>query len=68
MRQGDCAPCRRWIPTPLYQGATAHARYYGPFRLFKPMPSCSELITSAVLLDYIAGLDLHYVIIATSPC
>ena len=28
--------------------------------------TCSELITSAALLDYIADLDLHYVIIETS--
>ena len=30
--------------------------------------SASDLITSAALLDYIADLDLDYVIIATSPC
>ena len=29
---------------------------------------CSELITSAALLDYIADLDLNEVIIETSPC
>jgi hypothetical protein len=30
--------------------------------------TCSDLITSAALLDYIADLDLNYVIIETSPC
>jgi len=30
--------------------------------------TCSELITSAALLDYIADLDLNEVIIETSPC
>ena len=38
MRQGDCARCRLWIPQPnSTQGATAHARYYGPVRSFKPL-------------------------------
>ena len=32
------------------------------------MATCSELITSAALLDYIADLDLNEVIIETSPC
>jgi hypothetical protein len=31
-------------------------------------PICSDLITSAALLDYIADLDLNYVVIETSPC
>ena len=38
MRQGDCAPCRIGIPQPpSAQGATAHAGYYEPFSLCKPV-------------------------------
>ena len=38
MRQGDWAQCRLWIAQPnATRGATAHARYYGPFSLLKPV-------------------------------
>src|SRR5215217_3858191 len=38
MRQDDCAPCRIWIPQPnSAQGATAHAGYYDPFSVCKPV-------------------------------
>src|SRR6266850_2564671 len=38
MRQGDCAPWRIGIPQPpSAQGATAHAGYYEPFSVCKPV-------------------------------
>jgi hypothetical protein len=38
MRQGGCTVCRIGIiQPPSTQGAATHARYYGCFRLFKPV-------------------------------
>jgi len=43
-------------------------RHTGASEVVRVMDICSDLITSAALLDYIRNFDLDYVIIEMPPC